>query len=52
MIKYFTLVVIQMFISAFLVSEIFKATNLNSITLKIGVANFIIQREWVFKNKK
>lgn len=57
-IKYFILVVIQMFISAFLVSEIFKATNLNSTTLKIGVdilifiANFVIQREWVFKNEK
>ena len=57
-VKYFTLVAIQMFISAFLVSEIFKVTNLNSTTLKIGVdllifiANFIIQREWVFKNKK
>lgn len=57
-IKYFTLVVIQMFISAFLVSEIFKVTNLNSTTLKIGVdilifiANFVIQREWVFKSRK
>lgn len=56
-IKYFTLVIVQMFISAFLVSEIFKVTNLNSTTLKIGVdilifiANFIIQREWVFKEK-
>lgn len=57
-IKYFTLVIIQMFISAILVSEIFKVTNLNSTTLKIGVdilifiANFILQREWVFKNKR
>lgn len=55
LIKYFILVIIQMFVSAFVVSGLFKMTHLNSTLLKIMVdlvifvINFIIQREWVFK---
>ncbi len=55
-IKYFVLVVIQMFFSAYLVSGLFSLTHINSTLLKIMVdlvifiINFIIQREWVFKN--
>lgn len=54
-IKYFILVIIQMFISAFAVSEIFKILNINSTIIKIiidtiiFIINFVIQREWVFK---
>lgn len=57
LIKYFILVIIQMFVSAFVVSGLFKMTHLNSTLLKIMVdlvifvINFIIQREWVFKKK-
>lgn len=53
--KYFILVVIQMFISAFSVSAIFKVLQINSTLIKvvvdtiIFVINFVIQREWVFK---
>lgn len=53
--KYFILVIIQMFISAFSVSAIFKVTRINSTLIKvivdtiIFVINFVIQREWVFK---
>ena len=53
--KYFILVVIQMFISAFSVSAIFKILQINSTLIKvvvdtiIFVINFVIQREWVFK---
>ena len=56
-IKYFILCVIQMFISAFAVSELFKVFNVNSTLIKvvvdtiIFVINFVIQREWVFKKK-
>ena len=55
--KYFILVILQMFISAFSVSAIFKITRINSTLIKvivdtiIFVVNFVIQREWVFKNK-
>lgn len=54
-IKYYILVIIQMLISAFLVSELFNLLNMNSTLLKvivdtfIFIANFFIQREWVFK---
>lgn len=53
--KYFILVIIQMFISAFSVSAIFKVTRINSTLIKvivdtiIFVINFVVQREWVFK---
>ena len=53
--KYFILVIIQMFISAFSVSAIFKVLQINSTMIKvvvdtiIFVINFVIQREWVFK---
>lgn len=56
-IKYFIVVVIQMFISAFAVSELFKLLEINSILLKviidtiIFIINFVIQREWVFRDK-
>lgn len=56
-IKYFLLCIVQMFISAFIVSELFKILQINSTLIKIIVdavifiANFIIQREWVFKKK-
>lgn len=55
--KYLVLVIVQMFISAFSVSAIFKATQINSTLIKviidtvIFVINFVIQREWVFKNR-
>ncbi len=54
-IKYFILATLQMLISAFGVSEIFKLININSSLIKIildtiiFIVNFIIQREWVFK---
>lgn len=53
-IKYFILVVLQMLISAFMVSEIFLFTHISSTVIKvivdaiIFIINFIIQREWVF----
>lgn len=54
-IKYFTLVIVQMFISAFVVSFICRVLNANATFIKviidtvIFIVNFIIQREWVFK---
>lgn len=57
-IKYFILCVVQMFISAFAVSELFKILHINSTLIKvvvdtiIFVVNFVIQREWVFKKEK
>lgn len=56
-IKYFILCVVQMFISAFAVSELFKLLHINSTLIKVVVdtiifiINFVIQREWVFKKK-
>jgi putative flippase GtrA len=56
-IKYFVLCIIQMFISAFAVSELFKIVHINSTLIKvivdtiIFIINFVIQREWVFKKK-
>lgn len=56
-VKYFVLVVIQMFVSAFTVSEIFLFTHFSSTLIKlivdtiIFIINFVIQREWVFKSK-
>ena len=47
-----------MLISAFIVSEIFDMFNVNATLIKvvvdaiIFVINFIIQREFIFKNKK
>lgn len=54
-IRYFVLVILQMFISAFCVSELFKLLNIDSTLLKVIVdtiiflINFVVQREWVFK---
>ena len=56
-IKYFILCLVQMFISAFAVSELFKTLNMDSTLIKvivdtvIFIINFVIQREWVFKKK-
>ena len=56
--KYFVLCIIQMFISAFAVSELFKILQMNSTLIKVVVdtiifiINFVIQREWVFKSEK
>lgn len=56
-IKYFILCIVQMFISAFAVSEVFEILHINSTLIKVVVdtiifiANFAIQREWVFKKK-
>ncbi len=53
--KYFILVVVQMFISAFAVSKIHSLLLMNPTILKIlvdsiiFVINFIIQREFIFK---
>ncbi len=58
LIKYITLVFTQMFVSGFSVSYICHNLNSSSVGTKIivdliiFVANFIIQREWVFKNKR
>ena len=57
-IKYLVLCVVQMFISAFAVSELFKLLHINSTLIKVVVdtiifiINFVIQREWVFKKKQ
>ena len=57
MIKYFILVIIQMFISAFVVSKLFELLKIDSTLIKlcvdtvIFVINFIIQREWIFTKK-
>lgn len=56
-IKYFILCGVQMFLSAFAVSELFKLLQINSTLIKVVVdtiifiMNFVIQREWVFKKK-
>ena len=54
-IKYFVLVIIQMLVSAFAVSGLFKVLNIDSTVIKIIVdviifiVNFVVQREWIFK---
>ncbi len=56
-IKYFILVFVQMWVSAFAVSWICKLIPINPVVLKIivdtfiFVINFIIQREFIFKKK-
>lgn len=55
-IKYFILVVIQMCVSGLFVSLLAKSLVINTTLIKVMVdtiiflVNFIIQREWVFKN--
>ena len=59
LLKYFILVIIQMLISAFSVSELVKIFMINSTVIKtiiktivdiiIFIINFIIQREFIFK---
>ena len=57
-IKYYALVIIQMFVSAFVVNSLNKILNTDAIIIKVVVdtiiflVNFVIQREWVFKEKK
>ena len=54
-IRYFILVIVQMFISGMGVTFIANNTHINETVIKvivdiiIFIANFIIQREWVFK---
>jgi glycosyltransferase involved in cell wall biosynthesis len=56
LIKYFILVVIQMLVSAFAVNELLNWLGGNAVLLKILVdviiffVNFVIQREFIFKN--
>lgn len=57
--KYFSLVIVQMFISGFSVTYLSKVfTKTASVLIKIivdfilFVINFIVQREWVFKKSK
>lgn len=56
-IKYIVLSIIQMLISGYAVTYIVKFININATVIKIVVdtiiflVNFVIQREWVFKNK-
>ena len=56
-IKYIILSIIQMLISGYAVTYIVKFININATVIKIVVdtiiflVNFVIQREWVFKNK-
>ncbi len=55
--KYFSLVIIAMCLSAFLVTYLNKLLNINVTILKIIVdlvifmINFVVQREWVFKKQ-
>ena len=57
LIKYLILCIVQMFISAFAVSELYMLLHINSTLIKvivdtiIFIINFVIQREWVFKKK-
>lgn len=57
-IKYFILVIIQMFISGYTVTFLDSILNITTTLIKIVVdtiiffINFIIQREWVFKKNK
>lgn len=54
-VKYYVLVVIQMFVSAFSVKYIFKITMINLTIVKIVVdfiifiVNYFVQKKWVFK---
>ena len=57
LIKYVLLVIVQMFVSAFVVNalaKIYQPVILIKIVVDtiIFVMNFIIQREWVFKNEQ
>ena len=55
--KYYLLVFVQMFVSAFAVSYIFDMLGMNATFLKLIVdsfiflVNFYIQREWIFKKE-
>jgi glycosyltransferase involved in cell wall biosynthesis len=55
--KYFLLSVLQLFASAFCVSQLYKMTGINETIVKIIIdsllftISFQIQREWVFKQK-
>jgi glycosyltransferase involved in cell wall biosynthesis len=55
--RYFSLCVAQMFLSAFLVSYVYSRIPVNESLIKgvvdsiLFVVNFIVQREWVFKRR-
>lgn len=57
-IKYYVLVVIQMFISAFLVDKLYDLININATFIKIPVelflfiCNYLIQKIFIFKRGK
>ena len=57
-IKYYILVVIQMFISALLVDNLYKLININATFIKIPVelflfiCNYLIQKIFIFKRGK
>ena len=57
-VKYYILVVIQMFISAFLVDKLYDLININATFIKISVelflfiCNYLIQKIFIFKRGK
>lgn len=57
-IKYYTLVIIQMLISAILVDNLYKLINANATLIKVPVefglfiCNYLIQKLLIFKRKK
>lgn len=57
-VKYYILVVIQMFVSAFLVDNLYKLININATLIKVPVelflfiCNYIIQKVFIFKRGK
>lgn len=57
-IKYYLLVIIQMFVSSFLVFKIFNITSLNETLIKVPVeglifiVNFFVQKYFIFIDKK
>lgn len=56
--KYYVLVIIQMFVSALLVDNLYKIIKINATIIKIPVelflfiCNYIIQKTLIFKNNK
>lgn len=58
LVKYYILVVIQMFISAFLVDNIYNIININATFIKVPVefilfiCNYLIQKIFIFKKAK
>lgn len=56
--KYYTLVVVQMLVSAFIVDNLYKLININATLIKIPVefiifiCNYFIQKIFIFKKTK